>query len=51
MDCVSSRICPKKANPSKYGDAKPWVYHHESGHDRQVAEDNSEELFGIIRPA
>jgi hypothetical protein len=29
------------AKPMKVGDAKLWVYHHESGHDRQAAEDHS----------
>jgi hypothetical protein len=28
------------AKPMKVGDAKLWVYHHESGHDRQAAEDH-----------
>jgi hypothetical protein len=31
---------PIKANPAKAGDAKPWVYRHESDHDRQAAEDH-----------
>jgi hypothetical protein len=25
------------ANPSKDGDAKPWIYRRASGHDSQVA--------------
>ncbi len=35
----------------KTGDAKLWVYHHTSDHDRQASEDDKEGPFGIIRLA
>jgi hypothetical protein len=38
---------PIKANPAKAGDAKPWVYRHQSDHDRQAAEDHKLYLCGL----
>jgi len=35
----------------KAGDAKPWVYRHAGDQDRQAAEDDEEQFFGIIRLA
>jgi hypothetical protein len=35
----------------KAGDAKLWVYRHMRDNDRQAAEDQEEQFFGIIRLA
>ena len=48
---VHSKKHPTKANPVKAGDAKLWVFRQINDQDRQAAEDNKEQFFGIIRLA